>query len=305
MMSPLFRCFLSGALVTLGLLADGVSDAGAKEKFLDEAGRVIYTIDDDGVVSMFENSPTDLTMSVTRGTREEMKPRVTEVVPPSVPAGASTVLKLKGKNLVGASVQMSVSGIEVKPFSGKPKIVEISLQVSGSVPPGEVIVVVTTPIGTTQTSFKISEMQIGGGGLAGRDGGGRQTVAVTAPTTCPQGMVGVAAERGGFCIEIDQTFSGDIRKAEKTCAATGNRLCTASEWKTACEGATAGSLPMKNMTGDWEWTGTQVIKELPGETADYGATGELNAVLAGQSDCKTTRDYPTWRSESIAGRCCR
>ena len=46
--------------------------AEAKESFHDEAGRVIYTIDDDGIVSMFENSPTDLTLSVTRGTREKM-----------------------------------------------------------------------------------------------------------------------------------------------------------------------------------------------------------------------------------------
>jgi hypothetical protein len=82
-----------------------------------------------------------VTLSVTRGTREQMQPKVTEVVPSSVPAGVSTVLRLKGKNLVGASVKMSVAGIETKPFAGKPKIVEIPIEVSGSVPPGEVSIV--------------------------------------------------------------------------------------------------------------------------------------------------------------------
>src|SRR2546425_9149989 len=37
--------------------------------------------------------------------------------------------------------------------------------------------------------------------------------------------VGVAAAGGGFCIEIDRSFSGDFRKAEQTCALAGRRLC--------------------------------------------------------------------------------
>lgn len=292
-------------LATVVLVVAGPSPGQAKEVFKDEAGRTIYTIDDEGIVSMFENSPTDLTISVSRGTREKMQPRVTEVSPELIHAGTSVVLRLRGENLVGATVKMSVSEIEIKPFSGKPQIVEIPIQVSGSVPPGEVSIVVTTPIGTTKTSFKVGEMQIGGGGPARRDEGGRQTISVAAPTTCPPGMIGVGAERGGFCIEVDRTFSGDLRKAEQACAIAGKRLCTASEWMTACEGTTAGSLALKNMIGDWEWTGTQNIKAPPGETADYGASGELNAVLMGLSDCKTNRDYQTWRTETIAGRCCR
>src|SRR2546426_6003902 len=40
-------------------------------------------------------------LSVTRGTREQMQPQVTEVIPESVPAGSFTVLKLRGRNLVG------------------------------------------------------------------------------------------------------------------------------------------------------------------------------------------------------------
>ena len=296
---------MATVLLALGFPGGGMPAADAKESFHDEAGRIIYTIDDDGIVSMFENSPTDLTLSVTRGTREKMRPRITEVSPEAIPAGTTTVLRLKGENLVGATVKMSLPGVEVKPYAGKPRLLDIPLYVPGNAPAGEVTVEVTTPIGSVKTTFKVSEFQIGGSAPVRRDAGDRQAVSTAVPVSCPEGMVGVAAERGGFCIEVAQTFRGNSRKAEKACAATGKRLCTASEWKTACEGAAAGRLSIKNMIGDWEWTGTQIIKEIPGVSADYGASGELNAVLMGQSDCKTSRDYPTWRSEAIAGRCCK
>src|SRR2546426_12845670 len=117
---------LTEAFVALVGAGIGAPPAWAKESYKDEAGRILYTIDDGGIVSMFENSPTDLTISVTRGTREEMKPQVSEVVPESVPAGASTVLKLKGKNLVGASVELSEPGIEVRPYVGKPKSLDLT-----------------------------------------------------------------------------------------------------------------------------------------------------------------------------------
>ena len=298
------RRVCAAVLVAIGLMGSGLHTAAAGETIRDEAGRVIYTIDDGGIVSMFENSPTDLTISVTRGTREEMKPQVSEVVPESVPAGASTVLKLKGKNLVGASVKLSEPGIEVSPYVGKPKSLDLPIRVPANVAPGDVFLEVTTHIGSVKAHFRVTDFQIGGG-FVKRDSAAKQAIPMTAPTSCPEGMVGVAAERGGFCIEIDQTFSGDIRKAEKTCAAGGKRLCTASEWRTACEAATAGKLQLKNMIGDWEWTGTLAIKEVTGQATDYGATGDLNAVLMGLSDCKTNRDYQTWRTETIAGRCCK
>src|SRR2546422_8595104 len=57
------------ACVALVSLADA-----AVQRFTDEAGVVLYTIDDDGIVSMFESRPgTDITLSVTRGTREQMR----------------------------------------------------------------------------------------------------------------------------------------------------------------------------------------------------------------------------------------
>src|SRR5438445_13777436 len=104
--------------------------AVAAQSFTDESGQLLYSIDDQGIVSMFENSPgTDVTLSVTRGTREQMQPQVTEVIPEAVPAGSFTVLKLRGKNLVGAAVKLSVPSIEVKPDVGKPKALEVPIQV--------------------------------------------------------------------------------------------------------------------------------------------------------------------------------
>src|SRR5207237_1649416 len=100
----------------------GVSPAAAVQHSTDEAGQLLYTLNDSGIVSMLENSPgTDVTLSVTRGTREQMQPKVTEVIPEAVPAGSFTVLKLRGRNLVGATVKLSVPSIEVKPYVGKPK----------------------------------------------------------------------------------------------------------------------------------------------------------------------------------------
>src|SRR5947209_11275790 len=104
---------MTAGLLTLVYLGISVQPTWAKESYKDEAGRVLYTIDDDGIISMFENSPTDLTISVTRGTLEQMQPQITEVSPDAIPAGAPAVLRLKGKNLVGATVKMSVAEIEV------------------------------------------------------------------------------------------------------------------------------------------------------------------------------------------------
>jgi len=76
------------ACVALVSLADA-----AVQRFTDEAGVVLYTIDDDGIVSMFESRPgTDITLSVTRGTREQMQPQITEITPQEVSAGTSTTL---------------------------------------------------------------------------------------------------------------------------------------------------------------------------------------------------------------------
>jgi hypothetical protein len=292
-------------LLALAILLTFIGVARS-ETFKDEAGRVIYIIDENGIVSMFENSPgIDITLSVTRGTLEEMQPQVTEVAPESVTAGTNAVLKLKGKNLVGATVKLSVPSIAVEGYAAKPTSVDVPLRIPADVPPGPVVMEVRTPIGGTTANFKVKEVQIGGGAPVGRETPTKQAVSTAAPASCPEGMVGVGAERGGFCIETDRTFTADYRKAEKTCAVSGKRLCQATEWRTACQEAALGKLPMKNMSGEWEWTGTEAIKEVPGQSTDYGGTGELRSILLGQSDCKSEREYQTWRNETIAGRCCK
>ncbi len=295
-------------LVTV-CLSGVASSAAAGQTFTDESGELLYSIDDQGIVSMFENSPgTDVTLSVTRGTREQMQPQVTEVLPETVPAGSFTMLKLKGKNLVGATVKLSVPSIEVKPYAGKPKEMDVPIQVPLDLPPGEVSVEVTTPIGRTTARFKTTEVQIGGSGPRpdvithpgmgyGADEGSG-AIATTAPSTCPQGMVAVGGEMGGFCIEIDHTFKGDFREAERTCAIKGKRLCMVYEWQKACQLAAAGKAPVKNMTGAWEWTGgfEIVLDDTQQDTAYF---------LFGKSGCDTKRNTMRIDAEKFAGRCCK
>jgi len=299
-----WKTVLAAVLQIVVFVGPGVPSVSAKETFKDEAGRVIYSIDDDGVVSMFENSPTDLTISVTRGTREQMQPQITEVMPDSVPAGAPAVLRLKGKNLIGATAKLSVKEIEVGAHSGKPKSLDIPIKVPPEVQPVEVSMEVTTPIGSAKATFKIKDIQIGGT-RAGRDIAGVAKVAPSAPASCPAGMVGVAAERGGFCIEIDRTYKGDFRAAEKACAVGGKRLCQAPEWQTACEQASAGKIPLKNIAGDWEWTGSwdpyQYDPDMPG--TDF--IPDIRSIMMGKSDCQGKIVSPRWKREEFPGRCCK
>jgi hypothetical protein len=118
-------------------------------------------------------------------------------------------------------------------------------------------------------------------------------------------MVGVAAETGGFCIEIDRSYSGDVRKAEKTCAMAGKRLCQAIEWQHACEQAKSNGLGVKNITGEWEWTGSYAKYDVQVQTGDRDLSDELKSVLLGKSDCQTQYLYPSWRSGPYPGRCCK
>lgn len=304
-------------ILALGLLLGlPAASAGAAQSFTDGAGQMLYTIDDQGIVSMFENSPgTDVTLSVTRGTREQMQPQVTEVVPEAVPAGAFMVLKLKGKNLVGATVKLSAPGIEVKSYVGKPKELDIPVQIPLDLPPGEVTVEVTTPIGRTTARFKTTDVQLGGSGPRpdvithpgmgyGADEGAR-SIPTTAPESCPKGMVGVASEGGGFCIEVDRTVSGSFRKAEMTCAAAGLKLCRLPEWSLACEQTKAGRLPLKNMGGQWEWTATFEIKVDDSKDKYTEGAGDVMVAVIGESDCKTKKSVFETDAHEYRGRCCK
>ena len=300
-----WRDILAAILPAVMLVGLGVPSVSAKETFKDEAGRVIYSIDDEGTVSMFENSPTDLTVSVTRGTREQMQPQITEISPASVPAGAPAVLRLQGKNLIGATVKLSVQEIEVGAYSAKPKSLDLSIRVPPNVLPGEITIEVSTPIGSTKTAIKIKDLQIGGGGKAGRDGVGIAKVAPSAPASCPAGMIGITAERGGFCIEIARTFTGDFRAAEKACAVGGKRLCQAPEWQTACEQASAGKIQLKNITGDWEWTGSWDPYQFDPNMQAMDFTPEIRSILLGKSGCQEKKISPRWKRDEFAGRCCK
>ena len=306
--------YLAAAILAASVMGPGVSPAAAVQNFTDEAGQLLYTIDDSGIVSMFENSPgTDVTLSVTRGTREQMQPKVTEVIPEAVPAGSFTVLKLRGRNLVGATVKLSVPSIEVKPYVGKPKELDVPIQVPLDLSPGEVTIEVTTPIGRTIARFKTTEVQLGGSGTRpdvithpgmgyGADEGAR-TIPTTAPVSCPAGMVGVPSEGGGFCIEPDRTLIGSFRKAEQTCAQADRRLCRLSELRAACELAQAGRLPLKNIIGEWEWTSTfEILVDY--STFTEGA-GDVRYFLLGKADCQTKHAAFETDTRPYAGRCCK
>jgi len=306
-MRPVRQVFLIAILLAPALAGLPAPAESAVQRFTDEAGVVLYTIDDDGIVSMFESRPgTDITLSVTRGTSAQMQPQITEITPQEVSAGTSTTLKIQGKNLIGATMKFSVPGIDVSPYLTKPKSVDLPIRVGANVPPGEVVLELTTPIGKTRGTFKVTELKIGSGTPTRRESAGKQqTISTAAPASCPEGMVGVAAETGGFCIEIDRSYSGDVRKAEKACAMAGKRLCQAIEWQHACEQAKSNGLGLKNITGDWEWTGSYAKYDVQVQTGDRDLSDELKSVLLGKSDCQTQYLYPSWRSGPYPGRCCK
>src|SRR5205809_271711 len=169
---------------------------------------------------MFESRPgTDITLSVTRGTREQMQPQITEITPQEVAAVISTTLKIQGKNLIGATVKFSVPGIDVSPYLTKPKSVDLPVRVGANVPPGEVVLELSTPIGMTQGTFKVTDL--------------------------------------------------------------------------------------KNITGEWEWTGSYAKYDVQVQTGERDLSDELKSVLLGKSDCQTQYLYPSWRSGPYPGRCCK
>ena len=297
------RClrFFSGAFFFALVLILVILPAEAAQTIKDEFGRTIYTIDDDGNVTMFENSPgIDITLSVTRGTKAEMQPKITEVTPESLPAGSSVMLRVRGKNLVGATVKFSRPGIDISPHAtNKPTGLDIPIRVTPNMSPGEVQVELTTPLGATAATVKITELQIGTGSIRQEK---RQPTSIptTAPASCPEGMVGVNAESGGFCIDVEETYSGDYPKAEKACSVKGKRLCQAMEWRHACEQATSNGTPLKNMLGNWEWTGSW-NNALKGDMEDL----QTRSVLMGKTDCQTLLDVPQWKPDPYPGRCCK
>lgn len=286
--------------LALAFVGGGGAAVAAKETFKDEAGRVIYEIDDDGAVTMYEKSPSDQIISIATGTREQMRPLVDEVTPDRITAGAFTILRFTGRNLVGAKAKFSVPDIEVGPYVGKPESLDLPISVPATLPAGEVSLEITTPIGITKASFKVAGLEIGGMGSSRRENEGKKPVTTSAPSSCPEGMIGVPFEMGGFCIEIDHTVRGDIRKAEKACAAGGKRLCQAPEWRQACEQVKAGGLPLSNMLGDWEWTGSWESFDSPMTSMPF-----VQSILLGKADCQAKQVIPMGKGEVFPSRCCK
>jgi hypothetical protein len=292
---------LSSTFFFILALIPNVMPAYASQTIKDEFGRTIYTIDDEGKITMFENSPgIDITLSVTRGTKEEMQPKVTEVTPESVPAGSSVMLRVKGRNFVGATVKFNRPGIDISPYAmNKPTILEIPIRVAPNASPGEVKLELTTPIGKTEASLKITELQLATSPTR-REEKKMTSIPTTAPASCPDNMVGVSAESGGFCIDVEEAYTADYDKAQKACSVQGKRLCQEMEWRHACEQATRDGLIIHNMVGNWEWTGSWNAA-LKGDFEDP----LTRSVLMGKADCQTSLEVPQWKSTQYPGRCCK
>jgi hypothetical protein len=292
---------LSATFFFILALIPNVMPAHALQTIKDEFGRTIYTIDDEGNITMFENSPgIDITLSVTRGTKEEMQPKIAEVTPESVPAGSSVMLRVKGRNFVGATVKFNRPGIDISPYAmNKPTILEIPIRVAPNTSPGEVRLELTTPIGKTEASLKITELQLATSPTR-REEKKMTSIPTTAPASCPDNMVGVSAESGGFCIDVEETYTADYDKAQKACSVQGKRLCQEMEWRHACEQATRDGLHIHNMVGNWEWTGSWNAA-LKGDVEDL----LTRSVLMGKTDCQTSLEVPQWKSTQYPGRCCK
>src|SRR5207247_9875712 len=104
--------------------------------------------------------------------------------------------------------------IEVSAYVAKPKNLDLTLRIPATVPPGEVILQIATPIGRTTARLMISEMQIGRGAV--HKGGPEKPIVSSAAPACPDGMMGGSAELGGFCSDLGRSFTGESGRAETT-----------------------------------------------------------------------------------------
>jgi len=287
--------------------APGARAAEKPEDFYDELGRLLYSIDAQGVVSMFETDALDNTLSVTRGTRENMQPRITEVMPPSIEIGKITVITLKGRNLVGTKFSSKVPGIKFGGGAPRATSVGVPIEVDGSVKLGPVTIDLTTPLGKTSVSLKVIEPQVDLAALARKKEPEYREFPAGKPESCPEGMISVGSSKGGFCIDINQTQTGDWVAVEKMCSYKFKRLCWAEEWDLACKDNQKSNLGLQNLLGEWEWT----------RTSEYAAAGQHGsggldtenedwlAVVRGKKDCASKDRRDPWLSGTRPGRCCK
>ncbi len=286
----------------------GASAAENPEDFYDEIGRLLYSIDAQGVVSMFETDALDNTLSVTRGTRDNMQPRVTEVSPPSIETGKITVVTIKGRNLVGVKFSSKVPGIKFGGSAPRAASAGVPIDVDGAVKLGPVIIELTTPIGRTSVSLTVIEPQVDLAALARKKEPEYREAPAGKPESCPEGMIAVGSSKGGFCVDINETQAGDWVAVEKMCSYKFKRLCWAEEWELACKEDRKSGLGLQNLLGEWEWT----------RNSEYAAAGRLGsggldgtenedwlAVVRGQKDCASKDRKDPWLSGTRPGRCCK
>ena len=296
-----------GLWVLIGPVAPGAWAAEKPEDFYDEVGRLLYSIDAQGVVSMFETDALDNTLSVTRGTRESLQPRVTEVTPPSIQAGKITVVTLKGRNLVGAKLSTKVPGIKFGGSAPRAASVGVPLDVEGSVKLGPLTIEVTTPIGRTSVLLTVIEPQIDLAARARKKEPEYRELPPGQPESCPEGMISVASSKGGFCVDINETKSGDWVEVERMCSYKFKRLCWAEEWELACKENQKSALGLQNLFGEWEWTRNSEYAAA-GLEGSGGVTTENEdwlAVVQGKEDCASKSRKDPWLSGTRSGRCCK
>lgn len=295
-------------MVLTGVIgAPGAWAAEKPEDFYDELGRLLYSIDAQGVVSMFETDALDNTLSVTRGTRESMQPRITEVMPPSIEIGKITVITLKGRNLVGTKFSSKVPGIKFGGGAPRATSVGVPIEVDGSVKLGPITVDLTTPLGKTSVALTVIEPQVDLAALARKKEPEYREFPAGKPESCPEGMIAVGSSKGGFCVDINQTQTGDWVQVEKMCSYKFKRLCWAEEWDLACKENQKSSVGLQNLLGEWEWT----------RTSEYAAAGQSGsggldtenedwlAVVRGKEDCASKSRKDPWLSGTRPGRCCK
>jgi hypothetical protein len=281
--------------------------AAAAQDFYDEVGRLQYSIDDQGVVSMFETDALDNTLSVRRGSLSSMQPRITEIVPGTIEAGKTTVVTFKGSNLVGAKFSTQTKGITFGGTAARASAIGVPISVDSDADAGPVNIDISTPIGTTKTTMKIIEPQIDLAALARKKEPEYKERSSGKPESCPEGMVPVSSSTGGFCIDITETERGDWIEVEKACSYNLKRLCWSDEWELACTEKQLHALGVQNMVGDWEWT----------RTSEYAAAGELGsggvvtenedwlAVVRGKENCMSKDRKDPWTGGRRPGRCCK
>ncbi len=294
--------------VVIGCACPAFSSAAEKpQDFYDEIGRLLYSIDAQGVVSMFETDALDNTLSVTRGTRESMQPRIMEVSPPTIETGKMTVVTFKGANLIGTKFSSKTPGIKFGGSAPRAASVGVPIEVDASVKLGPVTILATTPIGTTTTTLTVTEPQIDLAALARKKEPIQQAFPPGKPESCPEGMVAIGSSTGGFCIDINETVEGDWFIVEKDCSYNFKRLCWAEEWDLACKENEKSKLGLKNLLGEWEWTRNSVYAAA-GELGSGGVVTENEdwlAIIKGKKDCTSKDRKDPWLGGTRPGRCCK